>query len=77
MKRVLTILFSLALLSGCSYLGSDDNTIMDGESNPTIAETEIVIEETDPAGSMDAEVEAIIEEEAAVDAELDTLEEEF
>ena len=74
MKKLLALMFSLSLLTGCSYFGGDDAVEAMDKDGDTIMEVEAMEEDTPE--SVDAEVEALMEEEASLDAELDALENE-
>ena len=74
MKKLLLLALSLSLLTACSFLGGEKAP--DVVENDTVVVEEVVEEAPVDIEAADAEVEALIDEEAVLDKELDALEDE-
>lgn len=79
LSKFFAVLFSIALLSACNFMGDtpeaeeamEDGTVV--ESTMPVPGMEVDEMEVNPE-SVDEEVDALMEEEAAIDEELSTLE---
>lgn len=75
MKKLLGLFFGLVLLAGCSLTTPAEETMPASDENGSMEE--VMMDDSMSEESLDTEVDSIINEEAAIDAELDALDAEF